>query len=347
MENELNRRDFLKCSMAAGALLVAGDTIIGGAMAQAKTAVVEVDKVAVWVVTDNYYDALRPENKVTKRYRVVPGKSIHAEHGLSYYVETTIDGKTSGCMFDYGLDPVGVMNNVSLLGIDIAKANAFSLSHGHYDHYMAAVELLKQNQAKIKSGTPFYVGEETFCHRYSLRPGTTEAADLGQLKKEDIENLGLKVISVKHPSEVVPGAYFTGNIARVTEYEKVPPSLLIKRADQPEPDDFRGEQALFFNLKGKGLVVLSGCAHAGIVNTVKHAQNVSGVEKVHAVLGGFHLINAKTEIIQRTVADIKAIKPEFVAPTHCTGFEAIVHFQREMPAEFTINTAGTRYTFAA
>ena len=245
MENELNRRDFLKCSMAAGAMLVAGDAIIGGAMAQAKTAIAEVDQVAVWVVTDNYYDALRPENKVTKRYRVVPGKSIHAEHGLSYYVETTIDGKTSGCMFDYGLDPVGVMNNVSLLGIDIAKANAFSLSHGHYDHYMAAVELLKQNQPKIKKGTPFYVGEETFCHRYSLRPGTTAAADLGQLKKEDIENLGLKVIEVKHPTEVVPGAYFTGNIARVTEYEKVPPSLLIKRADQPEPTNSAANRPWF------------------------------------------------------------------------------------------------------
>jgi hypothetical protein len=113
-------------------------------------------------------------------------------------------------------------------------------------------------------------------------------------------------------------------LARVTEYEKVPPSLLIKRGAQPEPDDFRGEQALFFNVKGKGLVVLSGCAHAGIVNTVKHAQKVSGIEKLHAVMGGFHLINAKAEVIQKTVADIKSVKPDFVVPTHCTGFEAIV-----------------------
>ena len=347
MEDELSRRDFLKCSMAAGALLMAGDTIVGGSMSHAKALMTEVDKLAVWVLTDNYYDALRPDNKITKRYRVVPGKSIHAEHGLSYYVETTIEGKTSACMFDYGLDPVGVMNNMSLLGVDVAKVNAFTLSHGHYDHYMAAVEMLKQNQTRVRKGAPFYVGEEAFYHRLSLRPGTTEAADLGQLKKEEIESLGLKVIEVKNPTEIIPGAYFTGNIARVTEYEKVPPSLLIKRGAQPEPDDFRGEQALFFNVKGKGLVVLSGCAHAGIVNTVKHAQKVSGIEKVHAVMGGFHLINAKPEIIQQTVADIKSAKPDFVAPTHCTGFEAIVQFMKEMPAEFTINTAGTKYTFAA
>ena len=102
-----------------------------------------------------------------------------------------------------------------------------------------------------------------------------------------------------------------------------------------------------FNLKGKGLVVLSGCAHAGIVNTVKQSQKCAGIQKIHAVLGGFHLINAKPEIIQRTVSDIKAMKPDYVVPTHCTGFEAILAFAKEMPGEFNLNTAGTQYTFTA
>ena len=105
--------------------------------------------------------------------------------------------------------------------------------------------------------------------------------------------------------------------------------------------------ALFFNVKGKGLVVLSGCAHVGIVNAVKHAQKVSGTDKIHAVMGRFRLINAKPEVIQNTVADIKAMKPDYIVPTHCTGFEAIVSFSREMPNEFIINTAGTKYTFGA
>ena len=110
---------------------------------------------------------------------------------------------------------------------------------------------------------------------------------------------------------------------------------------------FRGEQALFFNVKGKGLVVLSGCAHRGIVNTVKHAQKISGIEKLHAVMGGFHLINAKPEVIQNTVADIKAMKPEYLVGMHCTGFEGEVAFIREMPNEFILNTTGTKYTFGA
>ncbi len=316
---------------------MAGNTVPG---------IVEADKVTIWVLTDNYYDALRPDGAITQRYRVTPGKSIHAEHGLSYFVEAVADGKSGCCMFDYGLDPVGVMNNMGLLGIDLAKADSFALSHGHFDHCAGTVQILKENREKIDSGTPFFVGEETFCHRYVMRPGSNEPMDIGQLKREDLEALGLKVVQVESPTQIIPGGYFTGKIERVTEYEKVNPTLLIKRNDKAEPDDFRGEQALFFKLKGKGLVVVSGCAHTGIVNTVRQAQKISGTERIHAVIGGFHLLNATPDLIEKTVADVKAMNPDFIVPTHCTGFEAIVHFQREMSDRFILNTAGTKYTFS-
>jgi 7,8-dihydropterin-6-yl-methyl-4-(beta-D-ribofuranosyl)aminobenzene 5'-phosphate synthase len=347
MKAGMNRREFLGFSIATGALLMAGEVTKGAAVAQGTAKVTEVDKLTVWVVTDNYYDALRKHTKIAKRYRSVPGKAMLSEHGVSFYLQTVVNGKESEFMFDYGHDSLGVKNNLSLLGLDLGKASAFSLSHGHWDHFWAATNVLKQNQSRIAGGTPFYVGEEAFAHRYSLRPGATEPSDLGQFKKEDIESLGLNVVEVKKPVQVIPGGYFTGNIDRVTAYEKVPPTLLIKRGEKPEPDDFHGEQGLFFNVKGKGLVVISGCAHAGIVNTVKHAQKVSGIEKIHAVMGGFHLINAKPEIIRNTVADIKAMKPDYIIPMHCSGFETILAFSREMPNEFTINTAGTQYTFSA
>lgn len=347
MDKGMNRRDFLKYSVATGVLIAAGESLVGSALADEAAKVTEVDKLTIWVLADNYYDSNRAEGKNTKRYRVVPGKSIHAEHGLAFFAETVVDGKTSACMFDYGLDAAGVRNNIALLGIDIGTAAAFGLSHGHYDHYSNAVSIIGQQQSRIAAGTPFYVGEEAFAHRYSVRPGATDAADLGQLQRSDLEALGLKVVEVKSSTQIIPGAFFTGNIERVTAYEKIPPTLLIKRGEKPEPDDFRGEQALFFNVKGKGLVVLSGCAHVGIVNTVRQAQKVSGTEKVHAIMGGFHLTNAKPELIQSTVADIKAMKPDHIVPAHCTGFEAIVAFSREMPDAFTMNTVGTRYTFGA
>jgi 7,8-dihydropterin-6-yl-methyl-4-(beta-D-ribofuranosyl)aminobenzene 5'-phosphate synthase len=347
MNNGMNRRDFMKYSVATGVLIAAGGSMIESVTAQAATAVTEVDKLTIWVLADNYYDANEPDNKITKRYRQSLGKSAHAEHGLSFYVETVIGGKTSVCMFDYGINPIGVLNNIALLGLDIGKTNAFSLSHGHYDHYSSLLSILKQNQSQIAPGTPFYVGEEAFAHRYVVRPGATEPTDYGQLKKEDIEALGLKVVEAKTAVEIVPGSHLTGNIELVTSYEKMPASLQIKRGEKLEQDDMKGEQAVFFKVKGKGLVVLSGCAHRGIVNTVKQAQKSAGTDKIHAIMGGFHLITAKPEVIQSTVADIKAMKPDYIVPTHCTGFRTMVAFSKEMPDAFILNTAGTKYTFGA
>jgi len=100
-------------------------------------------------------------------------------------------------------------------------------------------------------------------------------------------------------------------------------------------------------VKGKGLIVLSGCAHRGIVNAVKQAQVISGVQKIHAVIGGFHLTGAKPELIQKTVADIKAVSPDFVVPTHCTGFQTITAFSKEMPEQFILSTVGTHFSFTA
>jgi 7,8-dihydropterin-6-yl-methyl-4-(beta-D-ribofuranosyl)aminobenzene 5'-phosphate synthase len=307
----------------------------------------EVDMVRVWFLTDNYYDALRPDSEIAKRYRTTPGRCLHAEHGLAYFVETKINGNTSTCMFDFGLDAQGVLNNAVLLNVDLGRADAFALSHGHFDHWAGAIEMLKHNTARIARGTRFYVGEEGFLHRYSRRPGADEIMDLGVLDKAAIEGSGVKVTEVSAPTQIVPGCCCTGKIERITDYENMSANLLVERGGKIGPDDFRGEQALFFNVRGKGVVVLSGCAHAGIVNTVRQVQKVSGVEKVHAILGGFHLINAKPEVIDATVSDIKAMRPDFIAPAHCTGFEALVAFSRAMHEEFILNTAGTQYTFSA
>jgi 7,8-dihydropterin-6-yl-methyl-4-(beta-D-ribofuranosyl)aminobenzene 5'-phosphate synthase len=308
----------------------------------------EVDKVVITVITDNFYDALRPDGLVTKRFRTQPGKWMHAEHGLSYFIETVSWDGAYGFMFDYGLDAQGVQRNMDVLGIDPGKAAGFGLSHGHFDHWGALTELLTLNRSRIKKGLPLFLGEEVFQKRYALVPGTTDRLDIGQLDRAGIEALDLvRVVEIKRPTEVIPGGYFTGNIDRVTEYEEAPPVLFVKRGDEVVVDSFPGEQAMIFKVKGKGLVVLSGCAHVGIVNTVKHAQKMTGTGKVHAIVGGFHLVNAKEEVIRRTVADIKAMNPDFIVPAHCTGFEAMKIFSEEMPHQFILNTAGTKYTFAA
>jgi 7,8-dihydropterin-6-yl-methyl-4-(beta-D-ribofuranosyl)aminobenzene 5'-phosphate synthase len=347
MSLELNRRDFLKTSAASAAVMMAGDLLTGrNAGAQGTAKIPEVEKVVVTVLADNYYDTLRPGTEFAKRIYIGPGQSIHAEHGLAYYIETVINGKSHAFMFDYGIDFRGVSNNMGALNVDLKSVEAFGLSHGHWDHWGNLIGFLGIQKARLQEGIPLYVGEEAFDHRFAKRPGGL--ADIGQLRREEIEKLGLvKIVEVGDPTPIVPGAYLTGNIARITDYEKVPQTMLIQRGDKLGQDIFVGEQGLVFNVKGKGLVVISSCAHAGIVNTTKQAQKVAGIEKVHAIIGGFHLIGTKPEIIQRTVADIKAIHPQLIVPMHCTGFETMALFAREMPDQFFLNTVGTQYTFGA
>jgi 7,8-dihydropterin-6-yl-methyl-4-(beta-D-ribofuranosyl)aminobenzene 5'-phosphate synthase len=261
-------------------------------------------------------------------------------------------GKSYAFMFDYALDLQGVTKNMELLKLDVKKLDALGISHGHFDHWGNLIAILKNNRTKIRKGIPLYVGEEHFGHRFvKLPPGRFDPSgtqDLGQLKREEIEALNLvKIVEIREPTPMVPGAYLTGNIERVTEYEKGSPILFVQRGDKMELDLFMGEQSIVFNVKGKGLVVLSSCAHAGIVNTVKHAQKMTGIDKVHVVIGGFHLIGAPLEKIQKTIADIKAVNPDYVVPMHCTGWEAVTMFEREMSKQFIINTAGTQYVLTA
>lgn len=305
----------------------------------------ELERLTITVVTDNYYDALRSDTEVATRYRTVPGASIHAEHGLSYFVEAITAGRASAFMFDYGVDPLGVLNNMKLLDIDFGRANALGLSHAHFDHWGGLATILKKNQSLMGRDTPLYVGKEFFARRYSLRsPGIL--TNIGKLHRPEIEAIErVRIVEIDSPTEIIPGAYLSGFIHRATDYEHVPPHLLIERDGMIQQDQFEGEQAVAFVVKGKGLVVLSGCAHAGIVNSIKHAQRITGVNRLHAVLGGFHLTDASSEVIGATIADVKALSPDYIIPTHCTGFEATARFQQEMPEQFILNTAGTKYVF--
>ncbi len=306
------------------------------------------DAITVTVVTDNYYDAVRRDASIGKTYRTMPGQAIYAEHGLSCIIETVVDGTSCMFMFDYGASQQALINNLAVLGIDVSKIEAFALSHGHFDHWGGLVPFLKANSERISYNTPLYVGDEAFSQRFSIRPTGDDLHDLGSLDREKIESLGkITVVDVTDPVEIVSGAWLTGNIERITLYEKVPPTLLVMRGDSIEEDDFRGELAVVCNVKGKGLVVLSGCAHAGIINTVRHAQKITGIGKVHAIIGGFHLINTDTEIIWQTIADMQAIAPDYIIPMHCTGFEAVTAFKEAMPDQFILNTVGTRYSFGS
>lgn len=308
---------------------------------------VEVERLTITVITDNYYDALRPDTKAATRYRTTPGASIHAEHGLSYFIETETSGNRSAFMFDYGVDGSGVLNNMRILDIDFGRLDALALSHGHFDHWGGLTQILDQNVCFMQRNLPLYVGREAFAHRYTMRlPGVL--TDIGNLDRHRIEATEkVTIVEIDKPTEIAPGAYLSGSIERTTDYEHIPRHLLIERDGEIHHDQFEGELAIAFLVKEKGLVVLSGCAHTGIVNTIRHCQKLTGVDRLHAVIGGFHLIESSWDAIESTIADLKAMSPDYIAPTHCTGFEATYRFRQEMPKEFILNTAGTKYVLGA
>jgi 7,8-dihydropterin-6-yl-methyl-4-(beta-D-ribofuranosyl)aminobenzene 5'-phosphate synthase len=345
METGMTRRDFLYGTAATGAVLLAGNLVQSVSWAQGAVRIPEAEKIVITVITDNLADMTRPNYKIAKRH-MGPStleSAMHAEHGLAYKIETVVNGESHSCLFDYGVDSQGVMRNMKLLNIDFAKIEALGLSHDHFDHQAALVDILKTKKEAFRKGIPLYVGEQCFVGTFVRRP-SGNVASLLALKREDIEGLGfVKIVEIKVPTSIIPGAYLPGKVEQVTDYEKIPPSFVAKKGNEYVQETFPGEQAVILNAKGKGLVVLSSCAHRGIVNTVKHAQKMTGIEKVHLVIGGFHLTGAKPEVIQKTIADIKAINPEYIVPTHCTGFEAISAFAKEMPDQFILNIAGTSY----
>ena len=318
-------------------------------MTQSYLKIQEAEKIIVTVITDNYTDALKPHHKIARRpvSKVSPKETIfHAEHGLAYHVETVVNNQSHCFLFDFGFDFHGIKRNLDLLKVKLNSIEALALSHDHFDHQSALLELLNTERGNIRQGIPFYIGENFFTGT-AMRTTDGNIVSLSALKREDIEELGLvKIVEVKAPTPIVQGAYLTGSIKRITDYEQIPPAFVVKKGESFVQEDFNGEQAIVSIVKGKGLVVLSACAHRGIVNTVKHAQKITGIDKVHAVIGGFHLTGAKTEIIQKTIEGIKDIRPDYIVPTHCTGFEAVSAFAREMSDQFILNTAGTRYTMA-
>jgi len=292
----------------------------------------EVKQVRKWVKE-------RKGEKWTKEHFRLP----IAEHGFSMLVRAFRDGSSHSILFDTGGSPEGVVTNVSRMGLNLSEVEAIVLSHGHYDHFGGLLTVLRVIN---KANLPIVVHEDMFKTRGVADPDGTVR---------------------KHPdfptdNQVRPARYFktkqaylladdtilvTGEIPRRTNFEKGFPEhrVLVEGKWQPEPliwDD----RAIAVNIEQKGLLVISGCAHAGIVNTAIHAQQVTGVAQVYAIMGGFHLAGKDSEPrISQTVEQLKKLNPTVLAPSHCTGWRGIFALAKEMPNSFVWNSVGNLYQF--
>jgi 7,8-dihydropterin-6-yl-methyl-4-(beta-D-ribofuranosyl)aminobenzene 5'-phosphate synthase len=289
-------------------------------------------------------------------------KRIHGEFGLSLHLESQRGGEKRNFLLDFGYTPGPLLNNLDILKIDLSSINALIVSHGHYDHFGGLVPFLKQERAKMRRDLPIYAGgEDTFCYRWTQPPGG-QRQSFGVLDRRELSAANVQVLMAEKPAVIEGQAFTTGSIPR-SGFEKVIPAAQVEigirdgagcdaahfSKEEQEgkivADQFRGEHATCFNVKDRGLVVITSCGHAGLINSVRQAQAVSGVQKVHAVIGGFHLSPAPESYVVQAVQALKEINPDYVVPMHCSGAGFTRVVQREMPDKLIISYTGSRYIF--
>jgi 7,8-dihydropterin-6-yl-methyl-4-(beta-D-ribofuranosyl)aminobenzene 5'-phosphate synthase len=371
----LDRRTIL-CGGGAIAFEATLASILGGATpvrAEGLSGPVPaVDRLAVRVLIDSYQIAVAPSGKSgnveIRRFGWPigdhpPGPALISEFGLSLHAESRAGDATRQVLVDFGYTPLALTNNAEILGIDPATLDALVLSHGHYDHFGGLVGFLNANKGRLRQGIPLLVGGEgCFCARRWTAPPVQ--GDFGVLDRPAVERNAVKIMIAQGPTLVADHAFTTGQVPQITFEKLLSPSRMTIGMKQglgcyPEsfsenerkagsiPDQFRHEIATVYNLKGRGLVVLTSCSHRGVVNIIRQAQAVSGVPKVHAVLGGFHLAPYKDDYLQTVIANLKEIDPDYVVPMHCTGEPFWEMAQREMPQKLLRAYTGTQFVFSA
>lgn len=371
----ISRRDVL-CGGGASALTLMIAALLGDTRpARAATisgSVPEIDALAVRVVVDSFQFAVAPSRSLEGveiqhfgwgiRKDSPPGRTLVSEFGLAMHVETRRGTQTRSTLVDFGFTPDALINNTELLGIDPSVLDALVLSHGHYDHFGGLVGFLQKHKTRLKPKLPLYVGgEDCFCSRQWTGPPVR--GDFGVLDRQALKQANLSVTYAEGASLVADHGFTTGQIG-LRSFEKLlsPTAMKIgveggvgcyaerlpenERTQTVVPDQFRHELAIGFNLKGKGLVVLTSCSHRGVVNAVRQAQAASGIERVHALIGGFHLAPYQDDYVQQTVAALKEINIDYVIPLHCTGEPFYDKARAEMPGKVLRSYTGTRFVFS-
>jgi 7,8-dihydropterin-6-yl-methyl-4-(beta-D-ribofuranosyl)aminobenzene 5'-phosphate synthase len=306
----------------------------------------EVDKVEILTILDNTIDILLPDTDKAKRVPRPPDaltrETLIAEHGFAALVTVTSGNTSESLLFDAGLSKKGLIHNMDVLEVNPKELHTIVLSHGHADHTQGLMGLVERlGERKM----PLLLHPDAFLQRKVIFPDGHEI-NLPPPDRRILSQDGIDFIEERGPSYLLGNLVLvTGQVHRRTDFETGFPIHYALIQDEWQKDPYiHDDQAVVVHVKGKGLVVLTGCGHAGAINTIRHAQELTGIETVHAVIGGFHLSGALFEpIIPPTVAALKELNPELIVPAHCTGWKAVHAIARELPQAFVQNSVGTRF----
>jgi 7,8-dihydropterin-6-yl-methyl-4-(beta-D-ribofuranosyl)aminobenzene 5'-phosphate synthase len=262
------------------------------------------------------------------------GVGILAEHGLGYWIEC--DGQK--VLFDTGQGNV-LGNNAYRLGIPLHRANAVALSHGHYDHSGGLPEALKLNRLAT-----VYAHPAVFAAKYARKPdGTARAIGLPDATEAVLRSLHGRLVPNERPTVIAERLTVTGPVPRTTDFEDTGGPFFLDEACT-KPDPLEDDQALFFDTP-QGTVVLLGCAHSGVINTLCYVHQLTADRPIRAVLGGMHLVAASPERIARTIEELRRLGVQQLGPAHCTGMPATVALWTAFPSLCIACHAGSTFEF--
>ena len=310
-----------------------------------------IDKLEIHTLQDNYIDLTAMDNsEVIQRANPVKDSEIKnsllAEHGFAALVTATSGKSERKLLFDFGFSANGAAMNADAMDLDLTAVEALVLSHGHMDHF-GGLQAMVERVGRFDLDLVMH--PEAFRRSRFLQHPDGNRTYLPTLTPDYLEAAGVTAALSREPRFLLDGQMlFLGEIPRIVAFEKGSPALQYDQDGHAQQDVLEDDSALVAHLKGKGLVILSGCAHSGIVNTVNYARHTTGVGEVHVVMGGFHLTGAPHEtVIEPTAMALKALDPTYVIPTHCTGRLAVMHLEHELPDQFLLNMSGTKLTFSA
>lgn len=266
----------------------------------------QVDGMRLTVLVDDSKNPIRPE--------------LIAKHGLAFFIELKVGRGTTNLLMDTGPSADIVLQNARKLDVNLRKVDSIVLSHGHYDHTGGLLGILKHIGKKVPVVAHPRALEPKFAPRKKRLKKAGIPFQVSELERSS-GTLSLKL----GPTSIAPGVWVSGEIKRASPFEKVKGFKTVKRGKLVE-DHMQDDQALFVVVKDKGLVVVTGCAHAGLINTIKQAQRMAGSSGVHAVIGGFHLASASAERTKATIEELQKAGVKAVMPCHCTGKKAIAKF---------------------
>jgi 7,8-dihydropterin-6-yl-methyl-4-(beta-D-ribofuranosyl)aminobenzene 5'-phosphate synthase len=315
-----------------------------------------VDSVVVTTLMDNLTDALMPDQGPARRAGLgrtpwrpsavmAEGRTpdaLIAEHGFSVLVTVTKAGHEHRFLFDTGASPDGVAENMRRLGIDAGSVEAIVCSHGHFDHTTGIEGMIR---AVGRANMPVLIHPHFWRRRRILLPGR-DPLEIPTTSRRALTEAGFDIIEEQQPSFLFGRSVLvTGEVPRTTGYEPGFPPQQAWAGGGWQPDPLvLDDQALIINVGGKGLVVITGCGHAGVVNIARYAERLTGGTPLYALLGGFHLNGPLFEpLIPRVLDEISAMNPGVLVPAHCTGWRAQHAMSARFPAAFVPNAVGTSF----